>query len=72
MVDNTVAFFYPGESSSRARPPPDARQSADKVSGDYSRQYEAVSESNSQDLEVPIPPSRLGHSERGLCGDLQR
>jgi hypothetical protein len=38
MVDNVVAFFYPG---------PKARQSIDNVSGDYSHQYEVVSESNS-------------------------
>jgi hypothetical protein len=49
-----IAFFYPGESSSKA--PPDARQSTDKVSGDYSCQYEAVSESKSQDFDVPTPP----------------
>jgi hypothetical protein len=41
MVDNAIAFFYLDESSSEARPP-DARQSAIKVSGDYSRQYETA------------------------------
>jgi hypothetical protein len=64
-----VAFFYPGESSSGA--PPDARQSTDKVSRDYSRQCEAVSESNSMNFEAPIPPGQLGHGGRGLRGDLQ-
>jgi hypothetical protein len=55
MVNNVIAFFYPGESSFEARPP-DARQPADKVSGDYSHQYEVVGESNSKYFEVPIPP----------------
>jgi hypothetical protein len=39
---------------------PYARQSIDKVSRDYSCQYVAVSESNSQDFEVPIPLGRHG------------
>jgi hypothetical protein len=70
-VDNAIAFFYLGESSSEVRTPLDARQLADSVSGDYSHQYEAVSESNSQDFEVPIPSGRLGCGGRGLRGDLQ-
>jgi hypothetical protein len=41
MVDNAIAFFYSDESSFKARPP-NARQSAIKVSGDYSHQYETV------------------------------
>jgi hypothetical protein len=49
--------------------PPDVRQSIDEVSGDRSRQYEAVGESNSWDLEVPIPSSKLGRSWRGLHSD---
>jgi chromosome segregation ATPase len=40
--------------------PPDAGQHADKVSGDYSRQCEAVDEPNSRDFDVPILPGRLG------------
>jgi hypothetical protein len=54
------------------RVPPDARQSTDKVSGDYSRQFEVVGESNSWDFEVPIPPGQLGYSGQELHGDLQR
>jgi hypothetical protein len=55
-------------------PPPncaplDARQSANKVSRDYSHQYEVVGESNSQDFEDPIPLGRLGRSGRGLCSN---
>jgi hypothetical protein len=42
------------------RAPLDARQPADKVLGDFSRQYEAVNEPNSQDFEVPIPLCQLG------------
>jgi hypothetical protein len=59
MVDNAIAFFYPGESSFEACPL-DARQSADHVSGDYSHQYEIIGESNAQNFEVRIPPGRLG------------
>jgi hypothetical protein len=54
----------------RSAHPPDARQSADKVLGDYSHQYEVVNESNSRDFEVPIPPGQLGHCGRGLHSDL--
>jgi hypothetical protein len=57
-VNNTVAFFYPGESSSTVRTP-QMLDSADEVSGDYSHQCETVGESNSQNLEVSIPLSRL-------------
>jgi hypothetical protein len=71
MVGNAVAFFYPGESSSEV-PPPDAKQPTDKVSGDNSRQHEAVSEHNSWDFDVPIPSGRLGRSGRGLRSDLQQ
>jgi hypothetical protein len=52
--------------------PPYARQSIDKVSEDYSRQYEVVGESNCQDFEVPIPLGWLGCGGRGLHGDLQQ
>jgi hypothetical protein len=62
MVDNVVAFFYPSESSSEVCAPPDARQTADEISGDYSHQYETVGESNPRDPKVPIPLSRLGCS----------
>jgi hypothetical protein len=51
--------------------PPDARQFANKVSGDNSHQYEIVRKSNSQDFDVPIPPGRHGRGGRGLRGDLQ-
>jgi hypothetical protein len=62
MVDNMIAFFYWRVLLQSACPPPDARQSVDKVSGDYSysHQYEAVDESNSQDFEVPISTDQHG------------
>jgi hypothetical protein len=56
MFDNAIAFFYPGESTPKHVPP---RQPANSVSGDYSRQYEAIGESNSWDFEVPIPQADL-------------
>jgi hypothetical protein len=65
MVDNAVAFFYQGESS-EAPHPRDARQSAHKVSRNYSCQYEAVSESNSQDFEVSIPRADLDSTDEGF------
>jgi hypothetical protein len=46
--------------------PPDFRQSVDRVSRDYSRQYEAVDESNSHDFEVPISTGRHGHGGEGF------
>jgi hypothetical protein len=57
MVDNAIAFFYPGESSFEV--PPDARHIGDKVLGDYSHQYESVSKPNSWDFDVPIPRADL-------------
>jgi hypothetical protein len=51
------------------RTPPDARQSTNNVLGNNSCQYEVVGESNSQVVEVPIPPGRLGRGRRGLCSD---
>jgi hypothetical protein len=46
--------------------PPKPRQTADKVSGDYSHQYETISESNSWDFEVPIPPANLDVAGEGF------
>jgi hypothetical protein len=63
MVDNTIAFFYPGESSSKVRAPLDARQSADNVLGDYSYQYEVVDESS-------LDAGWLGHGRQELCSNL--
>jgi hypothetical protein len=54
--------------------PPDARQSAEKVSRNYSSQYEAVGESDSQDFDVPIPTGRLGRCGQGFtvtCSDIE-
>jgi hypothetical protein len=54
------------------RAPPEARQTTDKVSGDYSHQYETISESNSWDFEVPIPPANLDVAGEGFtvtCSD---
>jgi hypothetical protein len=65
-VDNTVSFFHPSESSSRARAPLDARQSTDKVSRDYSHQFVVAGELNSQDIEVPIPRDDL---DAATCSD---
>jgi hypothetical protein len=50
----------------------DARQVADKVPGDYSRQYEAVCEPNSWDFEVPLPQADLDTTGEGFamnCSD---
>jgi hypothetical protein len=54
------------------RVPPDARQTADMVSGDYSHQYETVDESNSQDFEVLVPRADLdtvGEGFTATCSD---
>jgi hypothetical protein len=53
MVDNAIAFFYPGESSSEARTP----QMLDSQS---TRSQETIVQSNSRNPEVSIPQSRLG------------
>jgi hypothetical protein len=58
IVDYAVTFFYPGESSDVCATP-NARQLADAALGDHSHQYEAVSEPNSQDLEVPTTQSQV-------------
>jgi hypothetical protein len=50
----------------------DARQVADKVPGDYSRQYEVVCEPNSWDFEVPLPQADLDTAGEGFamnCSD---
>jgi glycyl-tRNA synthetase beta subunit len=72
MVDNLVAFFFLGEPPFGAHAPQmldslsirilreySHHVEVNKVSREYSHQYEAVSESNSQDLEVPIPSGDL-------------
>jgi hypothetical protein len=44
-----------------------ARQSAHLVLRDYLRQHKPIGESDSRDLEVPIPPSDLDAAGEGFA-----